>query len=303
MEKSYVVVVELNDGQNIGKGECEPHESDPSFMDKITATIESLRTKIEAGMSRDELNQLLPAGPARNSIDCAMWDLEAKQKGKRAWELAGIELKQPLITAYTICISSPFEMASKAALNKHRELLKLKLDSKNALASVKAVRKAAPNPEIIVDANEAWTYQQLIQLSQPLAKLGVCLIEQPLPAGKDKELKNYNGPIPLCADESCLDRSSLGEVKERYQFINIKLDKTGGLTEALCLVDEAKKQGLRIMVGCMTGTSLAMAPAMLIGAMAEFCDLDGPLLLAKDRVPALRYENSIIHRPQKEMWG
>jgi L-alanine-DL-glutamate epimerase-like enolase superfamily enzyme len=303
MTQSYVLVVELDDGGYVGRGECEPHESDDSYMVKVENTIENLREKIENGLTRDELNQLLPAGPARNAIDCAMWDLEAKKADMRVWELAGVDLKSPLVTAYTICIGSPEEMAEKATRHKHLDLLKLKLDSEFCLERVQAVRNAAPNPRIIVDANEAWTFKQLTQFAEPLAKLNVSLIEQPLPAGKDEELVNYLGSVPLCADESCHDRNSLIEVKERYQFINIKLDKTGGLTEALCLAEEAKTNGLRIMVGCMTGTSLAMAPAMLIGALAEFCDLDGPLLLARDRKPGLDYENSIIHIPQREVWG
>ena len=303
MNKSFVLVVELRDGQHLGRGECEPHESDSSRSRDVEDTIEDLREKIAQGLTRDELAQLLPPGPARNAIDCALWDLEAKKTGQRAWEIAGVALCKPLITAYTICIGSPAEMAAKAVLNRDRPLLKLKLNAQLCLERVRAVREAAPNSKIIVDANEAWSYQQLVELAEPLAELNVALIEQPLPAGKDEELAHYLGPVALCADESCLDRDSLVTVKQRYQFINIKLDKTGGLTEALNLAKQAKQSGLRIMVGCMTGTSLAMAPAMLIGALAEFCDLDGPLLLKIDREPGLRYENSLVHLPQKELWG
>jgi L-alanine-DL-glutamate epimerase-like enolase superfamily enzyme len=246
---------------------------------------------------------LLPAGPARNAIDCALWDLEAKRSGQRAWHNAGIALEQSLETAYTIGLDSAEIMGAKAAKYQHRALLKLKLGHQNSLELVEAVRSQAPNSTLIVDANEAWTFEQLSELAEPLAALGVVLIEQPLPAGQDQALADYRGSVPLCADESCLDRNSLAAVKQRYSFINIKLDKTGGLTEALLLADEAKSLGLRIMVGCMTGTSLAMAPAMLIGSMAEFCDLDGPLLLAEDRSPGLVYHASNVHRPESATWG
>lgn len=303
MYESYVLVVEISDGIQVGRGECEPHESDPSCMNVVESIIEDLRSKIENGITRSELNALLPAGPARNAIDCALWDLEAKQSGKRAWELAEVDLNSPLVTAYTICLESAEQMAAKALKHKHRKLLKLKLGAENSIQLVKAVRQQAPDTCLIVDANEAWTFEQLNELAPPLAELGVALIEQPMPAGKDQDLEHYTGPVPLCADESCLDRKSLQDVNKRYEFINIKLDKTGGLTEALLLADEAKRIGLRLMVGCMTGTSLAMAPAMIIGAMAEFCDLDGPLLLEKDRIPGLVYEDSLVCLPEVAMWG
>ncbi|MBL4836884.1 MAG: dipeptide epimerase [Kordiimonadaceae bacterium] len=303
MTESYVLVVELREAGHVGRGECEPHESDFSQMDVVESIIEDLRPLIEKGLSREQLNLLLPAGPARNAIDCALWDLEAKKAGKRAWDIAGVKLQQPLVTAYTICLEAPEEMAAKAARHKDRALLKLKLGAKDSLLRVEAVRRAAPDARLIVDANEAWSYEELRCLAEPLAKYGVELIEQPLPAGADHVLENYRGPVPLCADESCLDRTSLADVKTRYGFINIKLDKTGGLTEALKLAEDAQALGLRIMVGCMTGTSLAMAPAMILGAMAEFCDLDGPLLLAKDRKPGLWYDQSLVHIPEKRLWG
>ncbi|PHZ86524.1 N-acetyl-D-Glu racemase DgcA [Paremcibacter congregatus] len=303
MTKSYTLVVELQDGAHIGRGECEPHESDPLQMEAVEKSIEALRPLIEEGLTRVEMNLLFPAGPARNALDCAMWDLEAKKAGKRAWDLAGVTMPPSLVTAYTICLETPEEMAAKAAKHQDRALLKLKLGASGSLARVAAVRQAAPEARLIVDANEAWSYGELCRLADPLADYGVELIEQPLPAGADQALENYQGSVPLCADESCLDRSSLTDVKSRYGFINIKLDKTGGLTEALLLAEEAQALGLRIMVGCMTGTSIAMAPAMIIGAMAEFCDLDGPLLLAKDRSPGLRYEHSSVYAPDREMWG
>lgn len=303
MTESYTLVVDLQDGAHVGRGECEPHESDPSQMEAVETIINRLRPEIEQGLTREALSSLLPAGPARNALDCALWDLEAKKAGRRAWEMAGVTMPSSLVTAYTICLETPEEMAAKSARHKDRALLKLKLGATDSLARVAAVRQAAPDARLIVDANEAWSYEELSRLADPLAQYGVELIEQPLPAGADQALENYQGPVPLCADESCLDRNSLAEVSGRYSFINIKLDKTGGLTEALKLVEAAEEKGLRIMVGCMTGTSIAMAPAMIIGAMAEFCDLDGPLLLAKDRSPGLRYEQSFVHIPDREMWG
>jgi len=301
--QSYVLVVEIGEGDFLGRGECEPHESDPQQMIEVESIIEGLRSVIEEGLTREALQTLLPAGPARNAIDCALWDLEAKIEGRRVWEMAEVKSSNTLVTAYTISIDSPQEMAAKAGRNKDRSLLKIKLSGEGNMERITAVRAAAPDVRLIVDANEAWTYAQLLEFSEPMAKLGVELIEQPLPAGADQELEDYFGPVPLCADESCLDRNSLVQVEKRYSFINIKLDKTGGLTEALKLAKEANSQGLKLMVGCMTGTSLAMAPAMIIGAMAEFCDLDGPLLLAKDRQPGLAFNQSMVSFPEKNLWG
>lgn len=301
--EAYVLVVELTDGEYVGRGESEPHESDVSYMDIVEQEIEAVRADIERGISREELDKLLPAGRARNAIDCALWDLEAKKSGKRAWELAGVAMDKPLVTAYTISLNSPEEMAEQTKKYSHRDLLKLKLGEGDCLAQVRAVREAAPNTRLIVDANEAWSFDMLCEMAEPMAELGVELIEQPMPAGQDDELIKYTGPVPLCADESCIDRSSLPHAKGRYAYVNIKLDKTGGLTEALALADAALEQGFKLMVGCMTGTSLAMAPAMIIGQMSEFCDLDGPLLLAKDREDCLKYEDSVVHIPEVNVWG
>ncbi len=303
MQEVYVLAVELRRGEHVGRGECEPHETDPDVMDELAKAVENLRPAIEAGMSRAELNNLLPACPIRNALDCAMWDLEAKQAGLRAWQLAAVTMPDSLQTAYTICIGTVEEMAEKAARNRHRPLLKLKLGAEQCIERVSAVRAAAPEADIIVDANEAWSFEQLERLAPGLHALGVSLIEQPLPAGQDRALEHYRGAVPLCADESCLDRGSLPQVQKRYRYINIKLDKTGGLTEALHLAREAQALGLGIMVGCMTATSLAMAPAMLVGSMARFCDLDGPLLLADDRSPGLSYDNSTIALPPAAVWG
>lgn len=303
ISQNNVLTVELHDDEFMGRGECEPHPFDAAIVDKVLNSIEEKRSRIEAGISRRELNDLFPAGPARNAIDCALWDLEAKQSGRRAWEIADVKLPAPLTTAYTISLSSPDEMAQHASDNRERDLLKLKLGKKHSLAIVKAVRLAAPSARLIVDVNEAWSIDHLNRFERPLADLGVELIEQPLAVGKDKALSNYQGSIPLCADESCVDTNSIPLLKGRYSYVNIKLDKTGGLTEALRLAEAAKKNDFGIMVGCMNGTSLAMAPAMIIGAMADYCDLDGPLLLEKDRVPGLYYENSLVHLPSADLWG
>jgi L-alanine-DL-glutamate epimerase-like enolase superfamily enzyme len=303
ISKSNVMTVQLQDGELTGRGECEPHEYDVAIAREVLASIERLRPSIEAGISRQELQHLLPSGPARNAVDCALWDLDAKLTGRRAWELAGVALDSPLTTAYTISLASPREMARQAGDNRGRPLLKLKLGKKESLAIVQAVRRAAPDARLIVDANGAWNIDDLNGIASPLDELGVELIEQPLAAGDDTELPSYSGTVPLCADESCLDTSSLSTLSEKYSYINIKLDKTGGLTEALRVVEAAKRRSLGIMAGCMTGTSLAMAPAMVIGAMAEFCDLDGPLLLETDRTPGLAYEDGLIHVPTPDIWG
>jgi len=301
--ESYVVVVEIQDGPHIGRGECEAHEFDPGQLLVVENIIEAIRPQIEAGLSRKELQKILPSGPARNAVDCALWELEAKKSGKRVWEMAGVQMDKPLTTAYTISLQSIDQMADNAYRNRHRPLLKLKLGASDNIERVAAVRKAAPEADIMIDANEAFSFEELQKVCGPFADLGVSLIEQPLPAGADQQLEHYTGKLPLCADESCLDRSSLPEVTKRYDFINIKLDKTGGLTEALALAREAKSLGLRLMVGCMTATSWAMVPAMVIGSQAEYCDLDGPLMLAEDRDPGLVFQGSKICIPEAGIWG
>lgn len=303
ISRNTALTITLRDGDFIGRGECEPHECDAAVARDVVNSIERNRASIEAGLSREELNSLLPAGPARNAIDCALWDLEAKRSRRRAWDLAGVVLNSPLTTAYTISLSSPENMAVQASRNRDRPLLKVKLGEEKSLASVRAVRRAAPDARLIVDVNGAWSVDVLNGLVDQLASLGVELIEQPLPASEDVELTNYRGNLPLCADESCQDTSSLSTLNEKYSYINIKLDKTGGLTEGLRLAEAARMKSLGVMVGCMNGTSLAIAPAMVIGAMAELCDLDGPLLLENDRSPGLTYEGSLLHLPTPEIWG
>jgi L-Ala-D/L-Glu epimerase len=300
---STTLTVELRAGDFIGRGECEPHEHDAAIAREVMSGLEMNRRLIEAGLSRQELALLLPAGPARNAVDCALWDLEAKRSGRRAWELAGVALDAPLTTAYTISLDRPEAMAAQAREHRDRPLLKLKLGRQDSIGIVEAVRDAVPGVRLIVDVNGAWSFEELVRAAGPLAGLGVELIEQPLPPDGDSSLAAYRGPIPLCADESCLDTDSLAALSPGYSCVNIKLDKTGGLTEALRLAATAKDRSLGIMVGCMNGTSLAIAPAMVIGALAELCDLDSPLLLARDRVPGLRYENSLIRVPAPEIWG
>jgi L-alanine-DL-glutamate epimerase-like enolase superfamily enzyme len=265
--------------------------------------LESIRGKVEAGIDRDALASLLPAGAARNAIDCAFWDFEAKLSGIPAWQAAGLTEPQPAITAFTISLGTPEVMGAAAAAAHDRPLLKLKLGGDGDLARVQAVREAAPQARLIVDANEGWSPEQVESLTPDLAGLGVELIEQPLPARKDEVLDRIQSAVPLCADESFHGADDLPAIAGRYQMVNIKLDKTGGLTEALRIMEAARKMGLEIMVGCMVGTSLAMAPAALLAGAARYVDLDGPLLLARDRSPGMIYEGSAMYPPPSTLWG
>ncbi len=258
---------------------------------------------IEEGGTRAELQIALAAGAARNALDCALWDLEAKLSGRPVWRLAGLEAPQPLTTAYTISLGTPETMAEAAALAADRPLLKVKLGGEGDVERVRAVRAAAPDARLVVDANEAWTPAMVLPYGEALARLGVELIEQPLPAGEDGPLAEMARPVPLGADESCHTLDGLSELRRCYDVVNIKLDKTGGLTEALAMAREARRLGFGIMLGCMVGTSLAMAPSTLLGGMARFVDLDGPLLLARDREPGLRFTGSILAPPPPALWG
>jgi L-alanine-DL-glutamate epimerase-like enolase superfamily enzyme len=255
------------------------------------------------GLDRIGLQQAMPAGAARNALDCAFWDLEAKRAGRPAHLLAGLPAPRPLTTAYTISLGTPEAMAEAAAKEAARALLKIKLGSDGDPARIEAVRRAAPNARLIVDANEGWTAENLAGNFAACARAGVELIEQPLPAGRDEALANISRPVPVCADESVHGRASLAALIGEYDAINIKLDKTGGLTEALAMAHEAERLGFGIMVGCMVATSLAMAPAMLVAQRAKYVDLDGPLLLARDRPDGLCYERSLVHPPTRELWG
>lgn len=302
---SQMIVVEISDGQHTGRGECEPHESDPAAVEAAMQSIRALEKHITRGLTRETLAQLMPACPARNALDCALWDLEAKQAGRRAWELIGLPVRESSETAFTLGIDTAEAMAQKATRYANWRLLKIKLGGHDDtdLDRVRAIRHARPDARLIVDANGGWTIERLREMAAALKLLGCELIEQPLPRDADDALKYYRSPVPLCADESCLDRSSLAHVIPRYQYINIKLDKTGGLTEAFALVRSAQAAGVGVMVGCMVGTSLAMAPATLIAQHAQFIDLDGPLLLDKDREPGIAYDNGRILLPQRELWG
>jgi L-alanine-DL-glutamate epimerase-like enolase superfamily enzyme len=266
--------------------------------------IETLRGDLVAGhIDRQNLLERLPAGAARNALDCALWDLEAKRAGKPVHVLAGLAAPEPLTTAYTLSLAEPDVMRRKAAENAGRPLLKLKLGGEGDIARLEAVRQGAPAATIIVDANEGWTTDLYAEIAPHLLKLGVAMVEQPLPAGKDEALAEIERPLPVCADESCHDRASLPGLRGRYDMVNIKLDKTGGLTEALALRQDAIEAGFKVMVGCMVGTSLAMAPAFLVGQDAEIVDLDGPLLLAEDRDPPIRFEGSRMLPPDPALWG
>ncbi|MEH6476849.1 MAG: N-acetyl-D-Glu racemase DgcA [Sneathiella sp.] len=298
-----VVIVEITEEGITGRGECVPYprygESPSTVLDEIS----TVRDAISHGAGNMDLLSLLPSGAARNAVDCALWDLKAKLSGKSVSELAGITAPGPLITAYTLSLDTPEKMGIAAEHNAHRPLIKLKLAGDGDIERVQAVREFAPKTRLIIDANEAWTVEMMESYFPIMADLGVELIEQPLPAGEDMELGNMARPVPICADESCHDTSTLDQIAANYDYINIKLDKTGGLTEALLLAQAAKEFGLGIMVGCMLGTSLGMAPAMQLGGFARFVDLDGPLLLDKDRPNGIRFDESVMHPPSSELWG
>ena len=295
--------VEVSDGQFVGRGEALGVAYRGETVDSMLSQLQSITTELSAGISRAELARLLPAGGARNAVDCALWDLEAKRTGKRAWELAGLSSVNDIITDYTLSLDTPQRMAQAAADLRQYARLKLKLGGEGDVERVLAVRDVRPEAELFVDANQAWTERQLREFAPRLADVGVRLIEQPLPAGKDGALLGYESPIPLCADESCQTTESLPDLIGKYAYVNIKLDKTGCLTEAMRLAHEATRRGFRLMVGCMAGSSLSMAPAFMVGQLCDFADLDGPLLSANDIDHAIRYEGSRMHPPERALWG
>ena len=301
--EARVVTVTLRAGEHIGRGECVPYARYGESVEGVSAAIERLRPEIEGGADRAALQLLLPAGAARNALDCAMWDLEAKMSGRRAYVAAGFPRLAPLVTAYTISVGTPDEMRAAAIRAADRPVLKIKLAGDGDEARLAAVREGAPRATLIVDANEAWSEETLLTRLAACARSGVALVEQPLPAGRDEMLGKIVRPIPVCADESAHETTSLAALEGRYDAVNIKLDKTGGLTEALAMAAAARASGFEIMAGCMVGTSLAMAPATLIGQMADYVDLDGPLLLARDREPGLVYEGSALLPPPPALWG
>lgn len=293
--------VRIAEGDVVGFGEAAGVYYLDENRDSMLTQIESITEALEQGADRNKLRELLPAGGARNAIDCALWDLEAKLKHTTIWELVGIE---PAVTetVYTVGIDAPEEMA-KNALMLDTGKIKVKLNSDMPLERIKAVCLARPDAEIVVDVNQGWTFEQLEELAPKFKALGIAMIEQPLPRGGDEELEGYDSPITLCADESCLDTSEFEQASRRYQMINIKLDKTGGLTEALELAAMAKAKGIELMVGNMMGTSLAMAPGYVVAQLCRFVDLDGAMFLKKDRENAMSYTSGMLSRPSPELWG
>jgi L-alanine-DL-glutamate epimerase-like enolase superfamily enzyme len=302
--EAHVVVATIRDSDVVGRGECVPYPRYGESVDSVTAQIEQMRGQVASGVDRMGLMRMVPAGAARNAIDCALWDLEAKQARAPAWQLAGLPPLGTVVTAYTLSIDTPAAMGEAARANATRPLLKVKLKGDaDDEARVRAIRHGAPAARLIIDANEAWTPDIYRRLVPALAALRVELIEQPFPQSDDGALAALPRPIPVCADESAHDSLTLDQVVGKYDVVNIKLDKTGGLTDALAFKRAAEAAGLTIMVGCMVGTSLAMAPGMLIAQGAAFVDLDAPLLLARDRDPGLRYDGSTVFPPEPALWG
>jgi len=297
--EAKVLTVRVERDGVTGWGECVPYARYGESLDSVAAQIEGL----PEGITRAGLQHELPAGAARNAVDCALWDWEAKRAGRRVWDLAGLPAPGPVLTAFTLSLDTPDRMEAAAARHAHRPLLKIKLGTPDDMARLEAVRRGAPGARIIVDANEGWTAEVYADFAPHLARLGVALVEQPLPAADDAALIGLARPVPVCADESCHDRASLPHLAGKYDMVNVKLDKTGGLSEALALRDAARTQGFQLMVGCMVGTSLAMAPAVLVAQGAEIADLDGPLLLAEDRPHPLAYDEAGVHPPEPALWG
>jgi len=298
-----VVVAEILDGDHAGRGEGTAIYYHDESAESVLAQIQAQADAIANGLTRAELQARLPRGAARNALDCALWDLDAKKSGVPVWKLASLPEPQPLVTAFTISLGDPDRMEADARASAHLPLLKLKLAGEGDEARVAAVRRGAPDARLIVDANEAWTDRDVAAEAAILATYGVELIEQPVYRGRDALLDGVASPIPFAADESCQDRADLPRLFGRYRAINIKLDKAGGLTEALALAAEARALGLDVMVGCMLGTSLGMAPAFVAGGRAKWVDLDGALLLAKDRPAAMACEDGLLEPPGPDLWG
>jgi len=296
---AHVLTVRITRGGVTGWGECVPYARYGESLETVTAQIESLPEAI----TRAALQSALPPGAARNAVDCALWDLEAKTAGRRVWQLAGLPEPGPKVVTYTLSLDTPEGMRAMAATHAHRPVLKIKLGTPDDMPRLEAVRQGAPHAKILIDANEGWTPEIYTELAPHLLRLGVALVEQPLPAGADEMLAEIARPLPVCADESCFDAASLPALKGKYDMVNLKLDKTGGLTEALRTRDEAARLGFGLMVGCMVGSSLAMAPAVLVAQTADETDLDGPLLLAQDRDHPLRYDAHGVHPSTPELWG
>jgi L-alanine-DL-glutamate epimerase-like enolase superfamily enzyme len=301
--EAAVVLCTLTDGGSAGRGECVPYARYGESLESVCAEIEKLRDALINGATRDDLPSLIGAGAARNAVDCALWDLEAKRSGRSVPDIVGLPPLGDLTTAVTVSFGDAQTMAVSAGAFANRPLIKVKVGGDNDAERIRAVTEAAPASRIIIDANEGWTDDNIVENMLAAAKAGVVLIEQPLPAGKDAILAKIPHPVPVCADESAHGTDDLHTLLGRYDSINIKLDKTGGLTEALRMQKRARELGFGIMVGCMVGTSLAMAPAVLVAQDAEFVDLDGPLILKEDRKPGLAFEGSRVSPPKPELWG
>ncbi|MER9327445.1 N-acetyl-D-Glu racemase DgcA [Mesorhizobium sp. M0488] len=301
--EAEVITCTIRQGSHVGRGECVPYKRYGESMDGVRDAIEAMSERIVGGLGRTALLDAMPAGAARNAIDCALWDLEAKISGTPVAKAIGAVPARTLETAYTLSLGEPEAMAAQARANAARPLLKVKIGGENDIARIQAVRQAAPQSRIILDANEGWTDDNIVANLAFAAELGIALIEQPLPAGSDAILRHIAHPVPICADESVHEAKDLETLVGLYDAVNIKLDKSGGLTAALVLRDRARELGFGVMVGCMVGTSLAMAPAVLLAQDADFVDLDGPLLLARDRVPGLVYQGSLVSPPDTALWG
>lgn len=301
--EAHVVTVMLTHGPYTGHGECVPYPRYGETVPQVIAALDAARGAIEAGISRQDIPALLEPYAARNALDCALWDLESNIAGKPVWQLANLPRPKPIVTAYTLSLDTPEAMGEAAARAAHRPLLKLKLGREGDAERLTAIRRNAPKSRLIVDANEGWTPATLEDMLAACADAGVDLVEQPLPAGQDEALRHVARPVSVCADESVHGIDTLGDLAGKYDAINIKLDKTGGLTPAIALARAAWDRNFGIMVGCMLATSLAMAPAMLLTPFAEVVDLDGPLLLKKDREPGLFFDGSVVHPPAPNLWG
>jgi L-alanine-DL-glutamate epimerase-like enolase superfamily enzyme len=300
--EARVVVVAVSDGQDTGRGEAVPSARYGESAASVLAQIESIKSV--SSLDRQQIQKLLPAGAARNALDCALWDLEAKVSGKRAWELANIPIVRAVETSFTISLDMPAAMATAAGGNAAAPILKLKLGGDDLdLPRVEAVREAAPAARLLIDANESWSPEHFREAAPLLGQFGVELIEQPFPANADEVLETLDHPIPVCADESCHTSVDLPRLTNRYEVVNVKLDKTGGLTEALLLTERARQAGFKLLMGCMVCTSLGIAPARLLASATDYVDLDGPLLLAGDRHDGLAYENGRIGLPSRQLWG
>ncbi len=297
--EARVISVTITDGDATGRGECLPYPRYGETAETVSAQIETMPERFD----RAELQELLPAGAARAALDCALWDLEAKRAGRRVWHMAGLAEPGPVVTAYTLSLDTPEAMEAEARKHAHRPILKLKLGGEGDMGRLEAVRRGAPRTRLVVDANEGWTADLYAALALALVRLGVEVVEQPLPSGDDEALAEVERVLPVCADESCHDRATLAGLAGKYDMVNIKLDKAGGLTEALKLRPEAERMGFGVMVGCMVTSSLAVAPAVLIAQGAALVDLDAPLMLARDRDNPLIIDAAGIHPPEPELWG